>query len=573
MTGSLRSSLNTGLNNGLRQSISGGVNGLGFFKIASLDLQFASKKTLDDRVSGDNLVTFSRASSGTYVGSDGLIKTTPVNLLTNSQDFTASSWVKANVTITPNSTTAPDGTNTATKLVATGAFSKDLNRIYQSVSGGNTISVHAKAAEADSILIRTGNGSQSIDYIVINLTDGTATSSGAAYESYQVESVGDGWSRVSVTVSQNYAFAYFAVAGTNTANGNGIYIWGAQLEEGTTATDYIPTTSTISGAPRFDHDSATGESLGLLIEEARTNLLTYSDYSQVAPTSDAQLEGTATAPDGTNAARRYSYPSTGLNAINKTYNSAVAGNDYTFSVYLRSTGTATEAQLRIGDPQITESRSITTDWQRYSITKTANGTDFVRAYVLLANVGDEVEVWGAQLEEGSYPTSYIPTSGTTVTRAADVSTSALGVDSFYNQSEGTVFAQTSSVSNQAVIAGRPIFRIIEDANNSIGYDYRATNFVNFTMNTLIGGSRQFSPVDVGTPNYVNDKTAISYSATGGTFVDKGTVSSSSSVDLSVIDPSVLQLGAAGSLYLNGHIKRLAYFNTRLPDATLQNITS
>ena len=66
MTGSLRSSLNTGLNNGLRQSISGGVNGLDFFRTASLDLQFASKKTLDDRVSDDNLVTFTRASSATY---------------------------------------------------------------------------------------------------------------------------------------------------------------------------------------------------------------------------------------------------------------------------------------------------------------------------------------------------------------------------------------------------------------------------------------------------------------------------------------------------------------------------
>ena len=61
MTVNLRSSLNTGLNNGLRQSISGGVNGLGFFRIASLDLQFASKKTLNDRVSSSNLIAFTRA--------------------------------------------------------------------------------------------------------------------------------------------------------------------------------------------------------------------------------------------------------------------------------------------------------------------------------------------------------------------------------------------------------------------------------------------------------------------------------------------------------------------------------
>jgi hypothetical protein len=48
------------------------------------------------------------------------------------------------------------------------------------------------------------------------------------------------------------------------------YIWGAQLEQSTTVGEYIPTTSTINSAPRFDHDPTTGESLGLLVEEQRT---------------------------------------------------------------------------------------------------------------------------------------------------------------------------------------------------------------------------------------------------------------------------------------------------------------
>jgi hypothetical protein len=75
MATNLNAGLNNGLNPGLRQSISGGVDSLGLFRSASLDLRFADKKTLTDRVSGTNLITFSRASSGTYVGSDGLIKT------------------------------------------------------------------------------------------------------------------------------------------------------------------------------------------------------------------------------------------------------------------------------------------------------------------------------------------------------------------------------------------------------------------------------------------------------------------------------------------------------------------
>jgi hypothetical protein len=54
---------------------------------------------------------------------------------------------------------------------------------------------------------------------------------------------------------------------------SGIYIWGAQLEQSTTVGEYIPTTSTINSAPRFDHNPTTGESLGLLVEEQRTNML------------------------------------------------------------------------------------------------------------------------------------------------------------------------------------------------------------------------------------------------------------------------------------------------------------
>lgn len=53
----------------------------------------------------------------------------------------------------------------------------------------------------------------------------------------------------------------------------GIYIWGAQLEQSSTIGEYIRTTSTINSAPRFHHDPTTGESLGLLVEEQRTNLL------------------------------------------------------------------------------------------------------------------------------------------------------------------------------------------------------------------------------------------------------------------------------------------------------------
>ena len=68
----------------------------------ALDLNFAENKSLVDDVSGSNLVTFTRTSAATYVGADGLIKTTPVNLLTYSEEFDNTSWPKSNSTITAN---------------------------------------------------------------------------------------------------------------------------------------------------------------------------------------------------------------------------------------------------------------------------------------------------------------------------------------------------------------------------------------------------------------------------------------------------------------------------------------
>jgi hypothetical protein len=183
-----------------------------------------------------------------------------------------------------------------------------------------------------------------------------------------------------------------------------------------------------------------------------------------------------------------------------------------------------------------------------------------------------VYLWGAQLEEGSFPTSYIPTTSSTVTRAADVaSITGTNFSSWYNQSEGTVFSISSSVTNLQSSAERYPYNIYQDGSNSHGFGYRSGGFDNFVHNTFAGGSRQFSPVDAGDPTYTNDKTAYSYSNTGGSTVHNSQEWSSSTSDLSVINPTILYIGGTG--YLNGHISRLAYYPYRLADATLQEITS
>ena len=101
-------------------------------KIPTLDFNFAKTENLFDARSLKNKVTFSRASSGTYVGADGLIKTTPVNLLTYSQDF--SQWSLASGSVQSNYAVAPDGTNTGDLITSTGGGVNQTCLLYTSPS-------------------------------------------------------------------------------------------------------------------------------------------------------------------------------------------------------------------------------------------------------------------------------------------------------------------------------------------------------------------------------------------------------------------------------------------------------
>jgi hypothetical protein len=309
----------------------------------------------------------------------------------------------------------------------------------------------------------------------------------------------------------------------------------------------------------------------LLIEESRTNLLTYSDYSQVAGTTDAQLEGVVAAPDGTITARRYSVPSAGLDAINKITSAGTAGKDYTFSVWVRSTGTASEVRLSVGDPDVITIIQISTQWQRFEITKINNASNFVRAYVQLLNVGDEVEVFGAQLEEGSFPTSYVPTTTSAVTRAADVaSITGTNFSSWYNQSEGTVFVAVDKANEPNTVAAS-----FDDgtAANRIELRSSGSDVDNSRFDIVENSAGLYSqqPSNAGTAVL---RLALAYkvgSVNNAVNGAVGTVAAPASI------PNVSRLFLYNSVFSTdlrpGHIARLAYYPYRLADATLQEITS
>jgi hypothetical protein len=540
--------------------------------VPTLDLKLAENGDFTDAISGDNLVTFSRSaasSPGTYVGSDGLIKTAAFNNILYSEQFNTG-WTLSGVTVLPDAAVSPDGETTADKLVATTVFGVSSNRIYRSASG-NTLSIYAKKAEADEILIRSGDGSDSAKHVIFSLNDGSVTSvSGTGHSAYGSEDAGNGWFRLWVNSNTTYIFAYFAVAGASCANGNGIYIWGAQLEEGGAVNPYIPTTSQALAAARFDHDPLTGESLGLLVEEQRTNLWTYSgDPDSLSWGLFGVTRRTTSpiaAPDGTSISTVFDFSAAPGRAIEKSI--AASGNN-TVSAYLR-TESGTETMyftLNNGSNIYSQPFTVTDEWQRFSFTlDTTGGTGVVAIRNGAAGGAKSVYAWGVQYEAGASPTSYIPTTSAAMTRAADIATIE-GADfaSWYNSTDGTGYGEFDR-ENPGSSLVQVLFHFAGPVGRFALYEHvpalAASGFYNLGVSacpvgTFCKHSGAFSGGGSGTESSAFDGVVVVGEA--------GTVNP---------DVNKLYIGSRPTgQQLNGHIKRLTYWNTRLPDANLGAITS
>ena len=275
---------------------------------------------------------------------------------------------------------------------------------------------------------------------------------------------------------------------------------------------------------RFDHNPTTGESLGLLVEEARTNLLLNS-------------------------------------ATLSTQSITVAAAANTLSFY--GTGTVTLTGVSTAGPLVGTGAN-----NRVSLTFTPT------AGVLILTVSGSVT--NAQLEAGAFATSYIPTTTATATRAADVvSITGSAFTSFYNQTEGTFFVD----SNQASITGT--LRMVSANDNT------SLNRINLTRTSSSGGNINFVVTNAGT-NQVNgvilgsslaagtsNKVAAGYKAAdfGGSVNGLTPVTQSTgTVPSSLTQLTIANGDALGTTPVNSTIKRLVYWGQRLPNNVLQAIT-
>jgi hypothetical protein len=350
--------------------------------------------------------------------------------------------------------------------------------------------------------------------------------------------------------------------------------------------------------PRFDHDPVTGECLGLLVEEQRQNLLLRSEEFDQNPWTST-VTGTGSAPFVT---PNYALAPNGLMVADRLQADRGAGNTsgdqstliqpvsglsnphtISISVWMKSnTGATQEVYFRNETGSGGSLAIVTTEWQRYTITSTniALTADRIqigtRGTINTTNSID-ILVWGAQLEVGAFPTSYIPTGAAAVTRGADVvSMTGSRFSSWYSQNQGTVYCEATDYP-YASSTSRAYYQIFNTSlpntnfirqwiwsggptvlSNSVYSSDSGPVSADFSTGLLAGPKK--SAVGIKRDDYAR-------SVSGGSV----SIDASGTLPVELNEMSIGQ-SLSGLLTLNGHIKRLTYWPARLSNTTLQALT-
>jgi hypothetical protein len=362
-------------------------------------------------------------------------------------------------------------------------------------------------------------------------------------------------------------------------------------------------------AARFDHDPVTLACKGLLIEEARTNICLRSEnFATTWSTFNSSTSLISqVAPNGDSSA--YSLVESiglGIHSIFQTIAFASTTN-YTFSVFVRagtrdfvslveqsSGGTIRRTFFNLSTGAVgtknashtASTQQLPNGWWRLIISFTSGAAasaniaielasaDNVSSY--LGNGSGNVFLWGAQLEAGSFPTSYIPTVASSVVRSADVcSITGSAFTGMYNQSEGTLFAECQALSaNQ--YAGIAVI-------GTTSFNHNIALFKSDTTGGTVGN--RFVPYItqvgalVATHDFGNQsgngnlKVLASVALNNMIFARNGTLSPLDSTAAMPTPDRITIGGRADGNYINGHIAAIRYYRKRLPDAKLQTITT
>ena len=323
---------------------------------------------------------------------------------------------------------------------------------------------------------------------------------------------------------------------------------------------------TRDNVPRIDYSG--GGCPHILAEPQRTNLITYSeDFTDSSwATFDCTVGSTSNIqPNGVNEG--YSLTYTADIGVARTFESVVSGSSYTFSAYIKSSQNGTIKMARSNQPADGQYINVTTDWKRFDVqitpTSTTDGGGFYR---LLASDLSSIEVYGAQLEEGSYATSYIPTSGSTVTRNQDQFTRD-GIGSLINSTEGVLFLEMAALSNDTSFRAMSISDGTTSNRITLVYNggIRAFN--------VVGGSVS-SNINYSTTITTTQKIAIVWSSSSfALWVNGSKISSQSGISIpsSTLNKLSLDQGNGGN-NMFAKVKQLQVYKTALTDEQLIQLT-
>jgi hypothetical protein len=330
--------------------------------------------------------------------------------------------------------------------------------------------------------------------------------------------------------------------------------------------------------PRFDHDPTTGESLGLLIEESRTNFFENSETVGGTATGDF-FRGKEIHNKSVNLNQFY-FASDFAN-----YNVS-AGDKYYLTGFIRAGSQTGNIFIKWIDGLNAPVSGVNS----FTYTPTTDGEfvsfefTFSQAVSISMNCsitggfGDDADFAIMQLEKGSFPTSYIPTSGSTATRAADTATiEGTNFSSWYNKNEGTLVLSTDigdlTASNQVAVA-------FEDTSNV------SASFIAMGYNAGGGGSGHvgawynssgitsaFKTHNIGVTINTEFRQSFAYKLDDFSSVVNGgaPLTDNSGGITTLIDRVRFGNYHYGGM-TSGHIKQFTYYPKRLTNAQLQTLT-
>jgi len=343
---------------------------------------------------------------------------------------------------------------------------------------------------------------------------------------------------------------------------------------------------------RLDYDPSTLEPRGFLIEGAATNLLTYSEQFDNAAWSASGVTVTANqtvAPDGTTTADKILATSSVNNRVEQTPTFA-ATTQYTASAYVKNidsgrirlnadvfsadflwSGASITSVIESGSPDGSGYRALNNDWYLIWMTFTTGGSpvNIWRLYPDRGTTDKAIYAWGAQAEAGPAPSSYIATTGSTATRAADVAT--VSDVSWLNAAQGTFIvraeAPAAEGSNSRLLQ---LYNSADAASDRFSLRRHVTALRSFANN---GGVNQW---DISGGTWANSTVAgaaLAFAANDISLVLEGTVlGADTSASIPSVDTMIIGASYLSDAHWGGWIRSITYYPQRLINAQLTALT-